>query len=51
MIDPAFVAELERQGGSVSPIRGERLQELVSAVADLSPELTAKVKAAYLKVQ
>jgi tripartite-type tricarboxylate transporter receptor subunit TctC len=51
MADPAFVAELERQGGSVSPMRGEQLQKLVGEVADLSPDLTAKVKAAYLKVE
>lgn len=51
MEDPAFVAELERQGGSISPMRGEQLQRLVSDVADLSPDLAAKVKAAYLKVE
>lgn len=49
--DPAFVAELEKQGGSVSPMRGEQLQKLVADVADLSPELSTKVKAAYLKVE
>lgn len=51
MADPAFVDELERQGGSVSPMRGEQLQQLVGEAAGLSPELTAKVKAAYLTVE
>ena len=49
--DPAFVAELEKQGGDVSPLPGEDLQKLVREVADLPPELAAKAKAAYLDVK
>jgi len=51
MKDPDFLAELKAEGGSVSPLAGERLQALVSEVADLSPELTAKAKEAYLDVK
>jgi len=51
MKDPDFLAELKVAGGEVSPLTGERLQTLVSEVADLSPELTAKAKAAYLDVK
>jgi len=49
--DPAFIAELEKQGGDVSPLPGEDLQRLVSEVADLPPALAAKAKAAYLDVK
>ena len=49
--DPDFIAELKGAGVGVSPLTGERLQSLVSEVANLSPELTAKAKAAYLDVK
>ena len=51
MADADFLAELKAEGGSASPLSGERLQKLVSEVADLSPELTAKAKQAYLDVK
>jgi tripartite-type tricarboxylate transporter receptor subunit TctC len=51
MQDADFLAELKAEGGSASPLTGERLQALVSEVADLSPELTEKAKAAYLDVK
>jgi tripartite-type tricarboxylate transporter receptor subunit TctC len=50
-VDPDFLAEVKNAGISISPLPGERLQNLVSEVADLSPDLTAKAKAAYLHVQ
>jgi tripartite-type tricarboxylate transporter receptor subunit TctC len=51
MKDPAFDAELEKQGGDVSSLPGEELQKLVREVADLSPELATKAKVAYLDVK
>ena len=51
MKDTAFVADLKKQGGDVSPLPGEDLQKLVREVADLSPDLAAKAKAAYLTVK
>ena len=51
MKDDGFLAELKAEGGSASPLPGERLQVMVSGVADLSPELTVKAKAAYLDVK
>jgi tripartite-type tricarboxylate transporter receptor subunit TctC len=51
MKDPAFAAELEKQGGDLSPLPGEELQSLVREVADLPPNLAAKAKAAYLDVK
>jgi tripartite-type tricarboxylate transporter receptor subunit TctC len=51
MADPEFVAELQKQGGDVSPLPGEQLQQVVRDVADLPPDLIAKAKAAYLKVE
>ena len=51
MKDPAFAAELEKQGGDLSPLPGEELQKLVREVADLPPNLAAKAKTAYLDVK
>jgi tripartite-type tricarboxylate transporter receptor subunit TctC len=51
MKDPAFAAELEKQGGDLSPLPGEELQSLVREVADLPPNLAAKAKTAYLDVK
>jgi tripartite-type tricarboxylate transporter receptor subunit TctC len=51
MADADFLSELKTEGGSASPLPGERLQALVSEVSDLSPELTVKAKAAYLDVK
>ena len=50
MKDPAFAAELEKQGGDLSPLPVEELQSLVREVADLPPNLAAKAKTAYLDV-
>jgi tripartite-type tricarboxylate transporter receptor subunit TctC len=51
MVDPDFLAEANSEGIGISPLAGERLQSLVTEVADLSPELTAAAKAAYLQVK
>jgi tripartite-type tricarboxylate transporter receptor subunit TctC len=51
MADADFLAELKTAGVGIAPLTGERLQNLVTEVADLSPELIAKVKAAYLDVK
>jgi len=51
MADKNFQAELKTAGVGLTPLPGERLQDLVREVADLSPELTAKAKAAYLDVK
>jgi tripartite-type tricarboxylate transporter receptor subunit TctC len=45
--DPQFIEFLTTSGGAVAPMPGEELQKLVAEVADLSPEMTAKVKAVY----
>jgi len=51
MVDPDFLVEANSEGIGISPLAGERLQSLVTEVADLSPELTAAAKAAYLQVK
>jgi tripartite-type tricarboxylate transporter receptor subunit TctC len=51
MTDPEFLAEADSEGIGISPLAGERLQKLVAEVADLSPELTAAAKDAYLQVK
>jgi tripartite-type tricarboxylate transporter receptor subunit TctC len=48
MTDPEFIAELGRVGVNVAPMTGEDLQKLVVEVANLSPELTEKVREAYV---
>jgi tripartite-type tricarboxylate transporter receptor subunit TctC len=45
--DAEFKAEFARQGVELAPINGEALQKLVEDVANISPELLAKVKANY----
>lgn len=45
--DPEFVAEFERQSIELDPLPGERLQKLVSDVANVPDELAAKVRAHY----
>src|SRR5262249_24204564 len=48
MTDPDFIAELARVEVNVNPMKGEDLQKLVVDVANLSPELTEKVRSAYI---
>ena len=45
--DPEFVAEFTRQGLDLEPLDGETLQKLVEEVANITPDLLAKVKAMY----
>ena len=47
MVDNEFLTELKKLGGIAEPLEGEKLQQLVAEVADLSPALTEKAKAAY----
>jgi len=48
MKDPAFLAEAERTKLTIGPLPGEELQKLVAEVANLSPALLEKVRAAYV---
>ena len=49
MKDPEFVAEAARLKLGFNPITGEALQKAVADVAALSPEMVAKVRAAWGK--
>jgi tripartite-type tricarboxylate transporter receptor subunit TctC len=45
--DPDFLAEAEKLRLGVNPMTGEEVQKLVAQVADLSPDLLARVRAVY----
>ena len=45
--DPEFMDEFRRQNVDLDPLTGEDLLRLVEEVADISPDLLAKVKANY----
>jgi len=47
MQDKEFLADVERTKLSVSPMKGEDLQQLVKQVSDLPPNLLEKVRHAY----
>jgi len=47
MQDKEFLADVEKTKLSVSPMRGEDLQQLVKQVSDLPPNLLEKVRHAY----
>jgi tripartite-type tricarboxylate transporter receptor subunit TctC len=47
MADKEFLADVERTKLSVSPMKGEDLQQLVKQVSDLSPTMLEKVRQAY----
>jgi tripartite-type tricarboxylate transporter receptor subunit TctC len=47
MQDREFLADVERTKLSVSPMKGEDLQQLVKQVSDLPPNLLEKVRHAY----
>jgi tripartite-type tricarboxylate transporter receptor subunit TctC len=51
MKDPDFLKEAEKMRVDIQPLTGEKLQELVASVSDLSPELTEKLRAAYVQDQ
>lgn len=48
MKDPEFLADAAKIKLTVGPMAGEALQKLVSTVSNLSPEMLAKVRAAYV---
>ncbi|MPZ38411.1 MAG: hypothetical protein GEU95_10130 [Rhizobiales bacterium] len=47
MKDPEFLADTAKIKLTVGPMTGEALQKLVTSVSNLSPEMLAKVRAAY----
>jgi tripartite-type tricarboxylate transporter receptor subunit TctC len=47
MKDPEFIADAEKSKLTIGPLAGEELQKLVGEVANLSPALLEKVKAAF----
>ena len=47
MNDPAFLADAKKRRAPVAPISGEELVKLVNNGLNVSPELVAKMKAAY----
>src|SRR5262249_23222794 len=44
--DPDFLADAERQGMEISPMRGEELQRLIADIVGAPPDVIEKVKAA-----
>jgi tripartite-type tricarboxylate transporter receptor subunit TctC len=48
MKDPAFLADAAKTKLTVGPMTGEALQKLVASVSNLSPEMLAKVRTAYV---
>jgi hypothetical protein len=51
MKDPEFLAEAKKTKLTVGPLNGESLQKLVTTVSNLSPEMLAKVRTAYVTGQ
>jgi tripartite-type tricarboxylate transporter receptor subunit TctC len=47
MQDKEFLADVQKTGLSVSPMKGEDLQKLVKQVSDLPPNLLEKIRHAY----
>jgi tripartite-type tricarboxylate transporter receptor subunit TctC len=47
MQDKEFLADVERTRLTVSPMKGEDLQQLVKQVSELPPQLSDKVRQAY----
>jgi tripartite-type tricarboxylate transporter receptor subunit TctC len=45
--DGEFVAELEKMRVELTPLPGDKLQELVQEVGNLTPDLVQKIKAVY----
>lgn len=48
MTDKEFLADVEKTKLSVSPLKGEELQQMVKKVSDLSPDMLEKVRHAYV---
>ena len=51
MQDPEFLADAAKTKLTVGPMRGEELQKLVASVSNLTPEMLAKVRTAYVTGQ
>ena len=51
MKDPEFLADTAKTKLTVGPMGGEALQKLVTTVSNLSPEMLAKVRTAYVTGQ
>jgi tripartite-type tricarboxylate transporter receptor subunit TctC len=51
MKDPEFLADTKKTKLTVGPMRGEELQKLISTVSNLTPEMLAKVRTAYVTGQ
>jgi tripartite-type tricarboxylate transporter receptor subunit TctC len=49
--DPEFLADAKKTKLTVGPMTGEALQKLVASVSNLSPEMLAKVRSAYVTGQ
>jgi tripartite-type tricarboxylate transporter receptor subunit TctC len=48
MKDPEFLADAKKIKLTVGPMNGEALQKLITTVSNLSPDMLAKVRAAYV---
>jgi tripartite-type tricarboxylate transporter receptor subunit TctC len=51
MQDPEFLADAAKTKLTVGPMRGEELQKLITTVSNLTPEMLAKVRTAYVTGQ
>ena len=51
MKDPEFLADTAKTKLTVGPMRGEELQKLITTVSNLTPEMLAKVRTAYVTGQ
>ena len=47
MTDKEFLADIAKLKVGLDPMTGEDVQKLVAEVADVSPDLLAKIRAAY----
>ena len=51
MKDPEFLADAAKTKLTVGPMTGEELQKLIAKVSNLTPEMLAKVRTAYVSNQ
>jgi len=47
MKDPAFLADMQREGLPVNPLTGEAAAKIVASLTQVSPEIAAKAKVIY----
>ena len=45
--DPAFLADAQKSGVDISPMKGEELQKFIEDVGAISPAIVARVKGFY----